>query len=298
MDISWNLIGNPVPKNSIEPVTGPMDPNVGTGNICGSEVLYHNIYENECDYTNREVKVQLPARKPIATMVSASLEGTSENIINPVFENNNSAVDGIKDALFQTVSSANETERPVQVFDVKEHMTVSDLPWWKNPIEIINFKAIFNKDDERTYNQTTNYYVSIVLLSVLGSLLLFGILQASILVIISIVVIAIISLVRRTDNESKTSTEGFKPRGLQTSVSENINYLPPMAPCETPAGVVDELSPEILRKERPDFYQSTNQNYWAQANRQLIKKVCPTTAEHGEGIRFIYGDTVKRHIFY
>lgn len=307
MDPSWGFIGNPVPRNSIRPNTGAMDPRVGSGidpltnrpNICDVDTPYHNIYWNECNYkAGTPEKVEL--EEPTAELIDTSLEGTMAEALKglkPTLDKNDIEYD-IKDALFQTITSQNETERPVQIIDIKEKMTGSDRPWWKDPVELINFKLLFEENKERTYNQTTNHYSKIALLSILGTLVLTGLFSLNIFLIIGIIGLVVIIFVRGDKPHFTSPVEKFEPLGLRTADSDKINYLPPMTPCETPAGIIDTLAPATLRKDHPNLYRSVNENFWDQANRRPIKKVCPTTTEHGEGIRFIYGDTVKRHIFY
>lgn len=311
MDPSWGFIGNPVPRNSISPVRGPMDPRVGAGidpltnrpNTCGPEVPYHNIYWGECNYVNNPPEEPQKTWKPQAKLVNASLEGTADaNIIDlkgtspitpPSNANNNVQYD-LKNALFQTIDSANETERPVQVVDVKEKMTNGTLPWWKDPVELINFKAVFNPKENRTYNEETNHYSRIALLAVLATLLITGLFTLNVIVIIAIIgFIAVIFIRGSEEFGNNESGMEYKNPVERLSVPAQVEGY-----CETPAGVIDQLAPKTLRKERPDLYRSVNENFWNQVDRRPIKKVCPTTPEHGEAIKYIYGDTVKRHIFY
>lgn len=325
MDPSWGFIGNPVPRNSISPVKGAMDPRVGAGidpltgrpNTCGPEVPYHTIYQGECNYINNPPEEPVKAWKPQTKLVNASLEGTADadigslygtSPITPPLKSKDDVQYDLKNALFQTIDSANETERPVQVInmqnkpkdvqvvDVKENMTDGTLPWWKDPVELINFKAVFDEQPEnRTYNEETNYYSQIALLVVLGTLIITGLFTLNIIIFIAIIGFIAVIFIRGETNEVNNKEGGMEftnPVERLSAPAQVEGY------CETPAGVIDQLAPKTLRKERPDLYRSVNQNFWNQADRRPIKKVCPTTPEHGEAIKYIYGDTIKRHIFY
>lgn len=192
----------------------------------------------------------------------------------------------LKDALFKP-------QNPVQVFDIKEKFAESangTKPWYKDPLELIDFKKIFEPKENRTYNEETNHYTRIALFTVIGTLLLFELFNLNIILLLAIIAL-IVSIFFRPDK----ATEGFStPYSIKPIVNDGkIEY----EPCETPHdGFVDELSPERLRKERPQYYRSFNENSWDQVNRP-IKKVCPTTDEHGEAIKYIYG-TVKRRLYF
>jgi len=295
MDPSWNFIGNPVPRNSVKPITGYMDPNVGLGNICGPEVPYHNTYLQECNYNTGPPENPKIPYMPRAKMVNVGLKATTADNINPAAyttESNN--IYDIKNALFKTTDSANELEYPVQVFDIKENYTAKESPWWSDPSELINFKGFLNETQHQS-----NLNARLIIVIALSLIMVIFVSLHSYLFIIIIIIAAIAIVI----NYFTSSKEGFAPwKGPMPdtliSPMDRPNYLPPMAPCETPAGVIDSLAPETLRKNHPNLFKSTNQNWWEQANRQFIKKVCPTTAEHGEAIRYIYGDNIKRHIFY
>jgi hypothetical protein len=317
MDPTWSYIGNPYPKDSVQPIKGYMDPLAG--NMCSSAIPYHNQYLFECDYNMGEIKEDKPPRKRKPRLVNASLEATfAQNSIQPKIETKNDIVFDLKNALFNTVNSLEETETPVQTLvadsqnptekvnelkeikEIKEKLENSVKPWWKDPIELIDFRKIFHNSDD-SYNATTNHWSRIILISILASLLLSAIFNLNILVWLLIIVLVAIIFIRG-DQETNVNNKVGENNG-QVGTNPPPKYVPLKEEfCETPAlppNVVDPLSPVALMTEHPKYFNSISQNYWDQVkNRRMIKKVCPTTSEHGDAIKYIIGDTIKRHIFY
>jgi len=288
---------NPVPWNLKKKKRGGIPINLYEGPIqCPANVPYFNVYKVECDLNNNSVAQELQNPDGPNGPDKKTPLGTRQYVVNRNYERFNSTtpLDDLKKELDQLPNYDNEEECE-QTCTSKPEKVIDETPFWfEDPSILIDKDHILDiiPNQEMSSNQLLN---SVVRFSIVLFFLIYLVTQEiSMLyfVVAAILATMFIHKERGSDEQSdEQSDEKFiglpssAPGGVGTS-NNPLDYKV----LNTPAEFDDRL------------FKSNEENagnYMMERNKvKSWDPFCPLSITGGGFEHILYGDNVKRHLFY